>query len=415
MSPLPRVLRLDSAVRDYAWGSKTALQTMLGMPVDGRPAAELWLGAHPSEPSRWADHQDRPGLDELIAADPVAMLGAPVAERFDGTLPFLLKLLAAGKALSLQVHPNLEQARAGFADEQARGVPLAAPERNYSDPNHKPELLCALTEFEAFCGFRPIESTVELLSALVDSGATELARYRDNIQQENGIRCTFTTILSLPPAVATGLLESVLAGAAVLAESDGPWAPEARACLLAAGDFPGDIGPVITLLLNYLRLQPGEAIFLAAGNVHAYLRGFGVEILANSDNVLRCGLTPKHIDVAELLRIADLSPLVEPTSAVEIVSPSVRRYPVPVPDFELSRVSPSGSAVPLADGVPQVVVGTEGRIVVAPPGADEQVLAPGQAVFVRPAPSAENAGGAPVPAGVVLSGDGVAFVATVGR
>ena len=183
-----RIFRLDSSIRPYAWGSVTAIPELLGQVPTGEPAAELWLGAHPDEPSRWREHPDRTGLDELIAADPVGLLGRETSERFGGRLPFMLKLLAADKALSIQVHPTIDQARKGFADEEARGVPRDAPERNYRDDNHKPELLCALTDFQAFSGFRPVAPTVELLGELIDAGADLLRPYRALLTTSDGLQ-----------------------------------------------------------------------------------------------------------------------------------------------------------------------------------------------------------------------------------
>jgi mannose-6-phosphate isomerase len=253
------------------------------------------------------------------------MLGARVVAEFGPRLPFLLKVLAAETALSIQVHPNLAQARAGFADEDARGVPHDAPQRNYKDPNHKPELLCALTEFDTLCGFRAIEATLALLDAL---GGAELAPYRDMLARD-GLRAAFSALLS--SGEQAPLVSAVVAALPRLAGTD--WAPLGEALARVARDFPGDIGVVVALLLNFVRLNPGEAIFLAAGTVHAYLHGVGVEVLANSDNVLRCGLTPKHVDVPELLRITDFTPLAEPRCPA-----TNGTFDVPVPDFALSLI-----------------------------------------------------------------------------
>ncbi len=326
---MSRLIALQGVIRPYAWGSPTAIPELLGVAPTGEPAAELWLGAHPDDPAFAPEHGTT--LDRLIAADPVGLLGPAVAGRFDGRLPFLLKVLAADKALSLQVHPDLAQARAGYADEDARGVPRDSPERNYKDPNHKPELLCALTEFDALCGFRPVAQTLALIDAL---DVEALAPYRALLAGPDGLRATFTALLTL--ADPKPLVEAVVAGSRRL---DGVWAAAARATLVAAGDFPGDVGAVLALLLNAVRLRPGEAIFLGAGNVHAYLRGVGVEVMANSDNVLRCGLTPKHVDIPELLRITDFTELADP------IWPAVSgRFAVPVPDFALSELELTGPA-----------------------------------------------------------------------
>ena len=273
-----RIFPLDSSIRPYAWGSVTAIPDLLGQVPTGQPAAELWLGAHPDEPSRWREDPDRTGLDELIAADPVGLLGQETSERFGGRLPFMLKLLAADKALSIQVHPTIDQARKGFAEEEAKGVPRDAPERNYRDDNHKPELLCALTDFQAFSGFRPVASTVELFGELIDAGADLLRPHRALLTTSDGLRSVFSSLLTLTELNRAALVAQVQQAASRVSAAGGEWAQVAGAAMVAGSDFPGDIGAVLALLLNHVRLRPGESIFLGAGNVHAYLRGFGVEI-----------------------------------------------------------------------------------------------------------------------------------------
>jgi mannose-6-phosphate isomerase len=372
------VVPIEGALRAYAWGSRTELQQLLGRPVDGTPLAELWFGAHPQDPSP-APEQDTT-LDELIAADPERVLGRSCVERFGPQLPYLMKVLAADQALSIQVHPTREQARDGFDRENAAGLAPEAPDRNYRDRNHKPELLCALTPFEALCGFRPVASTLALLDALA---VPELAFVAELLHGPDPLRAAFTALLAheSPAALADAVARRVAAA------EDGPF----RAARLAAADAPGDIGVVVTLLLNDVRLEPGEAIYLGAGNVHAYLRGMGVEIMANSDNVLRCGLTGKHIDVPELLRITDFTPLDEPRWA------SVGgRFDVPVPDFALTRFevdSPTG----LHEDGPCIVLCTSGRLAV-----DGVPVNSGRAVFV---PAGEP---------VTIDGFGQAFVAGIG-
>lgn len=373
----PRILELDNPIRDYAWGSPTAIPELLGIPPTGRPAAEVWIGAHPDSPSRCIAHTDQPGLDTLIAADPAGMLGAGTVARFGDRLPFLLKVLAAERALSLQVHPNRAQAEAGFAAEEAAGIDRGSPQRNYRDPYHKPEMAFAITEFRAFCGFRPVARTVELFAAL---DVPELAGYAEQLLGADGLRTVFTDLLTLRGEARQRLIESVVAGCRRLAAAGGEWSAEAGASALAAEDFPGDIGPVLALLLNYLRLEPGEAIFLGAGNVHTYLRGVCVELLASSDNVLRCGLTPKHIDVPELLRIADFTPMTEPRHRPSYQAGDRVDFRPPVPDFELSV---RAVATELRAGRPWLVLAGERPVTVTEPnGSCELVLPPWHAAFV---------------------------------
>jgi mannose-6-phosphate isomerase len=370
---------LDGVPRRYEWGSKTAIQQMLGLPQDGSRIAELWFGAHPHDPSA-VPHLDS-SLDALIASEPERMLGPATLQQFGPRLPFLMKVLAADKALSIQVHPTRAQAEDGYAREDAAGIPHDARNRNYRDPNHKPELLCALTPFDALCGFR---SPAETLLLLEELDVPELGFVTDLLRGDDPLRSAFTGVLSLPdPAAVVDAVAQRVARA-----TEGPL----RAARLAAEDAPGDVGVLLTLLLNYVRLEPGEAIYLGAGNVHAYLRGTGVEIMANSDNVLRCGLTGKHIDVPELLRITDFSPLVEPRW------PSLGgRFEVRVPDFALTRIEVDESTG-LHDDGPAIVLCTSGHAEV---GAVS--IGSGRAAFV--------------PAGipVTVSGSGEVFVATVGH
>ena len=385
---IPAVVRLDGVVRDYAWGSTTAIQTMLGLPVDGRPAAELWLGAHPDSPAAVPEHATT--LDALIARDPETALGADLTARFGPRLPFLLKVLAADKPLSIQVHPTLEQARAGF-DRESDLAP-DSPRRNYRDPNHKPELLCALTPFEALCGFRPVAEIQALLDALKLPRLIPVAEW---LSLPNGLERAFSALLrdADPEALA---FEVADAAPGLPAE----FAGAARAVQLAAADFPGDIGVVVSLLLNYVELAPGEALYLGAGNVHAYLRGVGVEIMANSDNVLRCGLTPKHIDVDELLRVTEFVELDDPRWPAQ-TSGTRGRFVTPAPDFALAWLDAAAEAQPLYRGLPQIVLCVAGTAEIV---ADEAsvALTPGQAAFVPASSSAS----------VRSAGSGRVFVAS---
>jgi mannose-6-phosphate isomerase len=331
-------------------------------------------------------------LDAAIAADPVGTLGADVVTRFGARLPFLLKLLAADQALSIQVHPTIEQARAGFAAEELAGIPRDGWSRNYRDDNHKPELICALTDFEAVCGFRDPAETVGMLDALA---VAELAALR-SVLADGGLRAAVTYLVTLDdPKPVIEALSS--------ARIPPRWAGTARAIELAARDFPGDIGIALAALLNYVRLVPGEALFLGAGNVHAYLRGLGVEIMANSDNVLRGGLTPKHIDVAELLKIADFTPLDEPRFCGERTEFGAD-FAAPVPDFRLLRIDlgARGGTCALALEGPLVVLSVTGTTTIAWQ-AESVTLTAGRAAFVGARDS-----------GLTLSGHGLAFVATHG-
>ncbi|RMH76263.1 MAG: mannose-6-phosphate isomerase, class I, partial [Actinomyces sp.] len=298
------VAALDGVVRHYDWGSPEAIPRLCGLAPDGRPWAELWLGAHPSAPA--AVGPGRTPLDRLVAADPQGQLGPVVAERF-GTLPFLLKVLAAARPLSLQAHPTLDQARRGFAREEAAGIPVDAPHRSYRDRSHKPELICALTTFDALCGFRHPVRTLALLDELATGALDPVRAALADSPDAVGLSRVLRHLLELDAAEAATLVESVVAACAAADGSE--FARERRTALRLAELYPGDAGVVTSLLLNRVTLRPGQALFLGAGNLHAYLGGVGVEIMANSDNVLRGGLTTKHVDVPALLEVVDTSPL----------------------------------------------------------------------------------------------------------
>ncbi|MEU1661432.1 mannose-6-phosphate isomerase, class I [Streptomyces griseofuscus] len=379
--------RLDNTVRPYAWGSPTAIPHLLGVEPTGEPQAEMWMGAHPGAPSRTA----RGTLAEVIDADPERELGKETVARFGPRLPFLLKLLAAGAPLSLQVHPDLEQAREGYADEERRGVPIDAPHRNYKDANHKPELICALTEFDGLCGFREPAHAAELLAAL---GVDSLKPYVDLLgahPEEAALREVLTAILCADRA---DMARTVAEATAACARLGGDHAPYAG----LAHQFPGDPGVIAAMLLNHVRLQPGEALFLGAGVPHAYLDGLGVEIMANSDNVLRCGLTPKHVDVPELLRVVRFEAGDPGVLRPEAAPDGEEVYETPIDEFRLSRyaLAEGGAAHDLTRDTPQILLCTAGSV-----RAGEHELGPGQSVFV---PAGEQA---------VISGAGTVFRATV--
>ncbi|WP_340378404.1 mannose-6-phosphate isomerase, class I [Streptomyces sp. SS7] len=379
--------RLDNTVRPYAWGSPTAIPHLLGTEPTGEPQAEMWMGAHPGAPSRTG----RGTLVEVIDTDPRRELGDRTVARFGPRLPFLLKLLAAGAPLSLQVHPDLTQAKEGYEDEERRGIPVDAPHRNYKDANHKPELICALTEFDGLCGFRHPLRAAALLDGL---GVDSLKPYVDLLHahpEEAALREVLTAVLTADP---DDMARTVTAAAAACDRLGGDYAPYAG----IAHHYPGDPGVIAALLLNHVRLQPGEALYLGAGIPHAYLSGLGVEIMANSDNVLRCGLTPKHVDVPELLRIVRFEPGDPGVLRPEASPDGEEVYETPIDEFRLSRyVLPEGSDPhDLTRETPQILLCTAGTV-----RAGDHPLAPGQSVFV---PAGEK---------TEVSGTGTLFRATV--
>ncbi|WP_415952659.1 mannose-6-phosphate isomerase, class I [Streptomyces sp. KLOTTS4A1] len=379
--------RLSNTIRPYAWGSTTAIPQLLGVEPTGEPQAEMWMGAHPGAPS----HLERGPLDEVIAAAPEAELGAEAVAKFGPRLPFLLKLLAAGAPLSLQVHPDLEQAKEGYAEEERRGVPINAPQRNYKDTNHKPELICALTPFEGLCGFRDPVEAADLLAGL---GIDSLKPYVDLLHahpEEAALREVLTAVLSADKHAMAATVGEATAAAERLGGAYTPYASLAH-------HFPGDPGVIAAMLLNHVLLQPGEALYLGAGVPHAYLDGLGVEIMANSDNVLRCGLTSKHVDVPELLRVVRF----------EVGGPGILRpeagpdgeevYETPIDEFRLSRYVLAADSAPrdLSLRTSQILLCTAGTV-----RAGGIELAPGQSVFVPAGEPTE------------IGGNGTVFRATV--
>lgn len=375
------MLRLINPTQDYAWGSTTAIPEVLGAGVAG-PVAELWLGAHPASPSRAVLPTGEAPLDQLIAADADAMLGPDVVARFGRSLPYLLKLIAVAKPLSLQVHPDVERAREGYAAENAAGIPLHDPRRSYKDTNHKPELLYALTRFEALSGFRAPRRAAELFSGLDAPLAVTLHQVLIAEPTYRGIRTAFRRLLE-PELRPTAAEVEAVADACRRRLADGSPSPRAdRTVVMLAEAYPGDPGAVTSLLLNPVTLEPGEAMFVPAGGVHAYLQGLAVEVMANSDNVLRAGLTTKHVDVPELLVNVDYIAAPPIRVAPEVFHGSAKVFYAPVDDFELS-VAPvdNGGEHPLPGRGPRIVLCVDGEVTVHSEDSAE-TLRRGQSVFV---------------------------------
>lgn len=369
------LLSIANHPRDYAWGSTTLLAALEGRVPSASPEAEVWFGDHPGDP---ADVSTGGTLDEVTG----------------GSLPYLLKLLAAADPLSIQVHPTREQAREGFAREA--GMDAGDPARNYRDANHKPELIVALSErFEALAGLRPVAETKRLLESFPDSvGMRELRERLDTGEEAAALRATIGWLLS---GEAAGEVAEIIA--ALFAAESQEFAEALNALRAIAERCPGDPGVVVAMLMNFVVLAPGEAIFLRAGLLHAYVSGLGVEIMAASDNVLRGGLTPKHIDVDELLAIVDTTPAAVP---VQPSTGEVTVYDVPVDDFALRRVLVDGEYRTEVSG-PTMVLATRGELTVSGASETGVPVAIGSAVF---ASSDEPE--------LVLSGAGEAFIAEPG-
>jgi mannose-6-phosphate isomerase len=383
---------LENTVQPYAWGSRTAIAELRGEPVPSPgPEAELWMGAHPAAPSRIVRAGVRTSLAEVVARAPEVELGARAMAEQGPRLPFLLKVLAAEEPLSLQAHPNPLQAREGFDREEAAGIPRDAPGRNFRDPHAKPELLCALSPFEALCGFRPAAEALQILDA-IESPALHPVRERlAGPDAPDALREAFTLLSTLPRDARSPLVEAAAAAARRLgpAALDGAFAWTER----LAAPHPADPGVVIALLLRRVRLAPGEALFLPAGSLHLYLHGVGVEVMASSDNVLRGGLTPKHVDVPELLRVVRFADEPVPVVRPRPGRPGEQVYRTPAREFELSRIELSGGELEAAVLGPEILLCTAGQAEAAS-GAERLVLRRGASAFVPAATGSYRLSGA---------------------
>lgn len=402
------MVKLENRLLEYSWGSRNMIAEWLGRPSPSdQPQAEMWMGAHPVAPSlvaAAAPGEARVTLAERIAAAPEAELGDDVCRRFGGTLPFLLKVIAADSPLSLQAHPNREQARQGYAREEAAGVPLRARERNYKDENHKPEFLLALAPFDALCGFRPAAESREMLEQLRAPQLEPILEPLRSLSGPQAVRSAFERIITMEEAERPAFVAGVLAACRAGLERPGPWR-EAWAWAVELGErYPGDPGSVSSLLLNLVHLEAGETVFLPAGSLHTYLRGIAVEVMASSDNVLRGGLTPKHMNVPELLRILDFGGQLLQTVEVRAVCEHERAYLTPTADFRLSaiEVGVGTSCRPERRG-PELLLCVAGSGQAVVEGSPAQPLSRGESLFVSAGEASYR-----------LSGDATFFRVTVG-
>lgn len=376
---------LSNDPRDYAWGSPTLIPALQGRTPSGAPEAEVWFGDHPGSPARLGDGR--------TLAEARTDAGAP-------PLPYLLKILAASSSLSIQAHPDLTQAREGYAREEAAGIPIDAPDRLYRDANHKPEIIVALSDrFRALVGLRPVARTRELLAGLGDrEGVRVLQDALTDADAAGALRRIIEDALSGRSTDVVADLAAALREVRV--DPATPYAEEIDVLRAVSEDFPGDPGLVVALLMNLVVLRRGDAVFAPAGVLHAYQDGLGVELMAASDNVLRGGLTPKHIDVPELMRIIDTRPGDAPVLVPE------RRgdadvFDVGVPDFTLVRHVLDGDDAAFGAAVPTIVLAAAGELTVVA-GDVRLTLTPGRAAVVDGEPE------------VRISGRGTAYVAHPG-
>jgi mannose-6-phosphate isomerase len=375
------LLRIDNTPRPYAWGSTTAIADLLGTAPSGAPEAELWLGDHPGSPARIVSSAE----GEPLAPDLSALLSGRGEK-----LPFLLKVLAAAEPLSLQAHPTIAQAREGFARENAAGIPLDAPERNYKDQLHKPELIYALSNpFIALAGFRPVAESRQVLAAAQQPVLDPLlSRLTDDAALPNVVRW----LIGGGPEI-TAIVDALTDTARTIAPGAECWATVRR----LADHYPGDPGIALSMLMHTVVLRPGEALYLPTGNIHSYQHGLAIEVMAASDNVLRGGLTPKHVDVPELMRVLDARPMPEPRILPTEIAPGVHRFTPDVVDFALTVVDQRAASdgVSLDTGGPAIVLCLSGTLTLQ----GELTLERGQAAYCDDQ-------------SLSLEGDGRAVVAT---
>jgi mannose-6-phosphate isomerase len=351
------MLRLTGAQKHYDWGSPTAIPTILGLVPDGEPVAEYWLGTHPGGPATLG--QDKTPLDRWLRLNP-GVIGQEDNLNFDGRLPFLLKILAADAPLSLQAHPNMTQAQEGFASENEAGIPVDAPERNFRDPYHKPEIIVALTEFEALSGFRNPERTLWLFEQL-DANETVMGPFLCPLRERDcrdAIGEVFLDSL-MPDGAAAHALTDVVAAAVNHVDDPDELGAFARLAVRLDTFYPNDPSLLAALMLNDVVLEPGEALFTPAGILHAYIHGTGIEVMAASDNVVRGGLTHKHIDAAVLAEVLTFEPALPWISIATEGPEGVWRYDEPVDEFDLWRIEIA------ADRVSQVPATDRGRVLLA--------------------------------------------------
>ena len=367
--------KLINSVQNYAWGSKTALTDLYGIAnPNNLPMAELWMGAHPKSSSKIEDASGQVrSLRDVIEADKAALLGDKVAQRF-GELPFLFKVLCADQPLSIQVHPNKQASEIGFAKENAAGIPLDAAERNYKDPNHKPELVFALTPFLAMNAFREFSEIISLLQPVAGAN-NAIAHFLENPNAE-ALSQLFASLLNMQGEEKSHAL--AVLKAALESQQGEPW----ETIRLIAQFYPDDSGLFSPLLLNVVKLNPGEAMFLFAETPHAYLQGVALEVMANSDNVLRAGLTPKYIDIPEL--VANVKFVAKP--AAELLTQPVKNgaeldFPIPVEDFAFSLHDLSQTETTIAQESAAILFCVEGEATLHK-GEQRLVLKPGESAFV---------------------------------
>jgi len=394
------VFKLINSIKNYDWGSMDWIPALLGqININRVPQAELWMGVNPSAPSRvklsgnseYAESE--PLLSELIGREKATLLGTETAGKF-GTLPFLFKVLAAEKPLSIQAHPDLRQARDGFEKENLKGIPLDAPDRNYKDPGDKPEIICALSDFFALCGFRDareICSIFEILS--MESGGIVKQGFEKLIlalkrQDGNPLKDFLSALFSMNSEWLELLYPFLKEQQEKLKRDYHKFKNEWTLCVYLAGFFPKDHGILAPLYLNIIELDPGSAMYVPAGILHSYIKGLGIELMSDSDNVLRGGLSSKYIDKAELLNILNFSKFKPEVMKVPNPAPFCYKYPAPIENFALSVMHGSGDTAIYAEAGPSILIVSSGCMIIN----QTTSLDTGESAFIPPHKNLELSG-----------------------
>ncbi|MCF7455148.1 mannose-6-phosphate isomerase, class I [Vibrio sp. A1-1] len=373
------IYKLNNVIQNYAWGSTDSLSTLFGVDnPDNEPQAELWMGAHPNGCSQLEDQNVF--LSDYLNEHRESALGQYTADRY-GQLPYLFKVLAARTPLSIQVHPNKRNSELGFERENQLGIELTAGNRNYKDSNHKPELVYAITSYKAMNGFRPIEDIIVMFEEVgINALSDDVAALKKN-QDAEGLKTFFTVMLKLSGSKQKQALAD-LEQCYVLTSLSASTKQALRYSQEFAKHYPGDNGLFAPLFLNIVELKPGQAMFLHAETPHAYVQGTALEVMASSDNVLRAGLTPKHIDVEELVVNTRFEPI---SPDALLLSPlkkeGTSHFPVPVDDFKFDVVEVTGSEKKLYVRSAEIVFCIEGVVDIIS-GSKLITLRAGDSIFV---------------------------------
>jgi len=371
------IYKLENIIQKYHWGSKDFIPKLLNVEADGNPKAELWMGAHPKAPSNLFYNGKKTTLLNIIEYIPDKTLGPEISNRYNSQLPFLFKILSSARPLSIQSHPDLNQAKIGFRKENELEIPITAYNRNYKDSNHKPELMCALTSFEAMCGFQPIENIADRMNHLNLTDLVPITEKFISIQTERAFKQMFFFIMSMSKNEKKDMVAKVVNTVRKTKPRSKDEALIFNWIEKLSQIYPGDIGVISPLYLNVVKLQPGQALYLEPGTLHAYLQGSGIELMANSDNVLRGGLTSKNVDVVELMKVLKFEHKKTKIILPHKISESESVYETSASEFQLSAINLKNEFCVENVKGPEIILCTEGEAII-----NDTQLKKGESVFI---------------------------------